>query len=189
MDSGREGTLALVQVLPRFRATVHRVGVPSGATRLKQAESLAAQARWPTLVGGVSSPSPDAHVLCVGPAEWLATGFDPASALSSAPLAAVPFVAVDITDATAQISLSGPAVEDLLASVCALDVHASAFPVGSCARCRLGGVAVVLHRRAVNEIGCYVPRSFERYLLSLLDDASRDVMSTGYIEQVAQASP
>lgn len=116
----------------------------------------------PTQVGTVIVGS--SRVLCIGPSTWLAVG------------GAVParegLICVDGTDATLQIQISGPASDDLLSTVCALDFHPRAFPIDACRRTRLAGLPVVIDRRGEQSFECYAAASYLPYLLVVLRDSA-----------------
>lgn len=135
-------------------------------------EALAIHGRrgWPEKVGATVSISTVCRVLCIGPSEWLAIGGE------SGPPIPEPFAVVELFDAFANIELLGTAVEELLTSLCGLDVCPSAFPPDTCARTRLAGVAVVLDRCGAEEFACYVSRSYLNYLLAALHECARGVM-------------
>lgn len=122
--------------------------------------------RWPEKVGTTTSLSASCRLLCIGPAEWLAIGCEP-------PLADPLSLAVmELTEGFARIDLLGKGDEELLMSVCGLDVSLAAFAPDTCARTRLAGIPAILDRHSAEEFVCYVPRSFFSYLSAALFDAA-----------------
>lgn len=116
----------------------------------------------PTQVGTVIVGPP--RVLCIGPSAWLAVG--------DAVPAREGLICVDSTDGTLQIQISGPASDDLLSTVCALDFHPSAFPIDACRRTRLAGLPVIIDRRGEQSFECYAAASYLPYLLGVLRDSA-----------------
>jgi len=117
---------------------------------------------WPRAVGASTAPAARCSVFCLGPAEWWIVGnLPPVPEIES-------LVLVEITGAVAVARLRGPGAEDVLSCYCGLNLSRSVFPVASCARTRLGAIAVTIHRLSEVEFDCYAARSHMGYLLAAL---------------------
>ena len=113
------------------------------------------------------------RVLRLGPDEWLVLTAPAERAGRASSLQE--FGAV--TDVSAQrttIALTGPRVRDLLARGCAIDLHESVAPVGTCVSTLLAqtGVIIVVETDAILLL---VRSSFASYLARWLEDASTDL--------------
>ncbi|MGW2618770.1 sarcosine oxidase subunit gamma [Streptomyces sp. NPDC001500] len=122
----------------------------------------------------------EAHVLWLGPDEWLVVG--PAGSgrdLEHRIRAGGADGPVSVTDVSAQrttLLVSGPRARDLLAHGCALDLHPYAFGAGRCAQTTLARTQVVLVARADPGAGFWVlvRSSFAGYLTDWLLDAAAE---------------
>jgi sarcosine oxidase subunit gamma len=115
-------------------------------------------------------------VIWLGPDEWLViSGLTAPQALEAELRAAVSAhggAAVDVSAQRLKLVLHGPHVRDILAKGCALDLHPSVFPPGSCAQTTVGRAGVVLLAgEGSNEITLLVRQSFANYLADWLSDA------------------
>lgn len=104
-------------------------------------------------------------------AGWFAEAFAPAGDGAGDRASAA---AADLSDATVTVRLAGPAATDVLAAGCPLDLHARAFPVGTCRRSRLAKVGVLLYRGAEASFDVDVSRSVARYAYDWLVAAARE---------------
>jgi heterotetrameric sarcosine oxidase gamma subunit len=140
---------------------------------------LAAQA-LPTQVGATVSES--AHVLCVGPGDWLIVSEQLASCVRDrveSDLARQGLAIVELTDGLASLEVRGTGVRDLLSKGCGLDFHLRRFPAGRCTRTRFAQVPVVIE--CLDEPLRYqltVARSYCRYLHAWLTDAAAELQSS-----------
>lgn len=115
--------------------------------------------------------------LCLGPDEWLVA----ADEAEAAGLAAgfgevagrVPASAVEVSDREITLVLEGPAVLDLLATGCPLDL--GRMPTGSGTRTVFDTAQVVLTREAEDRFHLTVWRSFAPHVRALLDIAAREL--------------
>lgn len=116
-------------------------------------------------------------VLCLGPDEWLVEAPEEQGAALKARLAGLethlPFSAVEVSDREITLSLAGPAVLDLLATGCPLDL--ARLPVGAGTRTVFDTVQVVLTREAEDRFHLTVWRSFVPHVRALLDLAGREL--------------
>jgi sarcosine oxidase subunit gamma len=85
----------------------------------------------------------------------------------------------DVSDGRVAFALAGPSARDALAKGCPLDLHARAFPPGSCANTLLAKADILLHLREDEPptgpcFDLHVGRSFAHYLWSWLEDAGRE---------------
>ena len=106
----------------------------------------------------------------------LLTAYDQAGALVTAldrALGGDHHMALDVSDARAVISLTGPSVAEVLAKGAPVDLSDAAFPVGTARRTHVGGVAVGFWRKSEHdwEIVCF--RSFARHLFDWLTEAAK----------------
>jgi sarcosine oxidase subunit gamma len=115
--------------------------------------------------------------LCLGPDEWLieAPAADAAAlAATLADLATrLPMSAVEVSDREITYRLEGPAVLDLLATGCPLDL--AKMPTGNGTRTVFDTVQVVLTREAEDRFHLTVWRSFAPHVRALLDLATREL--------------
>lgn len=110
------------------------------------------------------------------PDEWLLIGELEAAAslIEALGQVAAPLSLVDISDRFLAWDLTGPAVEELLAAGCPMDLAATAFPVGRCSRTLFGKATVMLWRTDDNAFRLEVARSFAPYVEALLARAAAD---------------
>ena len=115
--------------------------------------------------------------LCLGPDEWLIEAPEsegPAVLAALADLAArQPLSAVEVSDREITLALEGPAVLDLLATGCPLDL--ARMPVGGGTRTVFDTAQVVLTREADDRFHLTVWRSFAPHVRALLDLAVREL--------------
>jgi heterotetrameric sarcosine oxidase gamma subunit len=123
--------------------------------------------KWPRRVGETSRCGRH-RVLCMGPREWLIVCAEPAQPLMQSASSAV----IDLADGLECVELRGHAVEELLASVCSLNLHVHGFPVDSCARTRVAGIGAILDRVGKQRFDCYVSRSYLTHLQGALKEAA-----------------
>jgi len=139
---------------------------------------------------GIDVPGPlraifngDNGAVWMAPDELLLfTAYDKAPALAdelAALLASGHFMAIDVSDARAVISLSGARVAEVLAKGAPVDLSEAAFPVGTARRSHIGGVAVGFWRKAAEEWEIVCFRSFARHLFDWLVLASREGSEVG----------
>jgi sarcosine oxidase subunit gamma len=132
---------------------------------------------------GLSLPAPvcraalgeSAAGLWLGPDETLLllpTDGRPWPALVGETLAGLAHSLVDVSHRQTALEISGPDAEAMLAVACPLDLHASAFPVGMCARTVFAKCEIVLWRKAPELFHVEVWRSFRAYVLGLLEMAA-----------------
>ena len=113
--------------------------------------------------------------LCLGPDEWLieAPATDGTLTTTLADLAArLSLSAVEVSDREITYRLEGPAVLDLLATGCPLDL--ARMPVGAGTRTVFDIAQVVLTREAEDRFHLTVWRSFAPHVRALLDLAVRE---------------
>jgi sarcosine oxidase subunit gamma len=135
----------------------------------------------PLEVGETASES--AHVLCIGPGDWLiVTSAEPASHLRErlgCDRALPGLGIVDLTDGLAGLELRGAAAREVLSKGCTLDLHLRRFPAGQCARTRFAQVPVVIE--CLDEPPRFeltVARSYFRYLHAWLTDAATEFQAS-----------
>ena len=118
--------------------------------------------------------------LWLGPDEWLLIAPEASGAGFVAPrgaaLESVPHSLVDVSHRQTGFAVTGPHAETLLAAGCALDLDASAFPVGMCTRTMLAKAEVVLWRTGPEAFRVEVWRSFAAYASLFLAEAARGII-------------
>ena len=82
------------------------------------------------------------------------------------------FAITDVSDSLCALSLSGPAVRDILAKGCSLDLHPSKFVAGTCAQSLLSHAAVTLMALSDNTFILICRASFAPYVHDWIVDAS-----------------
>ena len=87
------------------------------------------------------------------------------------------FAITDVSDSLCALSLSGPAVRDVIAKGCSLDLHPSKFAAGTCAQSLLSLAAVTLMALSHDTFIVICRTSFAPYVHDWLVDAS---MEYGY---------
>jgi sarcosine oxidase, subunit gamma len=117
--------------------------------------------------------------LWLGPDEWLLL-IPPGerSALvgtMTTRLADLPHALVEVSARDHGLIVTGDHVEDVLSAGCPLDLDATAFPIGMCARTLLGKAQIVLWRLDAEVFHIEVARSFAPYLRDFLTQAARDM--------------
>ena len=129
---------------------------------------------------GVVVHADGAHVLGLGPDEWLLIGPEGSAestmdTLRSA-LGEEHGAVVDVSANRTILELSGPHARDLLGTGCALDLHPRSFGAGRCAQTLLARAAVILVCRdvAVPTYWLVVRSSFARYVADWLVDAAAE---------------
>lgn len=117
----------------------------------------------------------DSLVCWLGPDEWLVLtppqGEADLIAALRRELASVHAAVTDVTGGHAVITVAGPAVRQVLAKGCTLDLHPKVFAPGRCARSLLAKAGVLLIARD-DGVDVIVARSFADYLWGWLIDAS-----------------
>jgi sarcosine oxidase, subunit gamma len=172
---GASKVTAAVEIIPIAGRTVLRLKswLPEHRTGSKPVV-LAGQA-LPTQVGRALSGT--AHVLSIGPAEWLLILHDdPASMLREliqSDLSVQGLVAVDLSEGLVGLAVQGGAARDVLSKGCGLDFHPRAFPAGRCARTRFAQIPLVVEcLDDLPRFELYAARSYLHYLSEWLTDAA-----------------
>jgi sarcosine oxidase subunit gamma len=126
---------------------------------------------------GTRAVAGERSALCLGPDEWLveapaADGADLTARLVEL-AARLPLSAVEVSDRELTLRLEGPAVLDLLATGCPLDL--AKMPAGAGTRTVFDTVQVVLTREAEDRFHLVVWRSFAPHVRALLDLAAGEL--------------
>lgn len=122
----------------------------------------------------------DTVILWLGPDEWLAMvpegqADDIDRRLRDAIADDPWFSVVDVSHNYAGFELSGPAVRDVLAKGCPLDLHPRSFGRGDCAQTLLAKARVLLRATVRdNHIEIWLRNSFARYAATWLLDAMEE---------------
>jgi sarcosine oxidase subunit gamma len=112
-------------------------------------------------------------VLWLGPDEYLVLAAPGVAGLEPAVREAIAVGAV--TDTSAQrttVELAGPAVRDVLAHGCSIDLHPKAAPPGTCVQTLLARTGVILLVRGEDKYTVLVRQSFAAYFAAWLADAA-----------------
>lgn len=164
---------------PRFAAVTVTELPPATRISLRLADREAAAGALgfdlPSRIGQ-RAVAGDRSALCLGPDEWLVETPAAGAALTATlgDLAArLPLSAVEVSDREITLALEGPAVLDLLATGCPLDL--ARMPTGAGTRTVFDTVQVVLTREAEDRFHLTVWRSFTPHVRGLLDLAAREL--------------
>jgi len=143
---------------------------PTTRVSLRTTEAAATGLDLPTRIGTRGGTA-----LCLGPDEWLieVPEAEGPAILTTLGAIAVPHSAVDVSDREITLRLEGPAVLDLLATGCPLDL--AKMPVGAGTRTVFDTAQVVLTREADDHFHLTVWRSFAPHVRALLGLASREL--------------
>ncbi|GAA3704088.1 sarcosine oxidase subunit gamma [Arthrobacter ginkgonis] len=130
----------------------------------------------PAGYGQITGDPAAAHVLWLGPDEFLAVDVSrrqaPGAAdASAAALAGLPGQAVDLSANRTILELSGASARLVLEKGCHADLHPRSFPVNTAVSTQVGPVPVVLHRTSERGYRLYPRASFADYLVRWLLDA------------------
>ncbi|MBS0638577.1 MAG: sarcosine oxidase subunit alpha family protein [Proteobacteria bacterium] len=123
----------------------------------------------------------DRAALWLGPDEWLVLAPPEASNLDAIAVKGAgdhPVSVVDVSHATTALEITGPRAAWCLNSVCALDLHLSAFPIGACTRTLLGKAGIILWRTGAETFRLEVGRSYLPYVWACLEQARHAVFAT-----------
>ena len=147
---------------------------PTTRIALRLADPAAAGLGLPIEVGARSADG-SRTALCLGPDEWLleAPETERDALLATLASIALPHSAVEVSDREITWRLEGPAVLDLLATGCPLDL--ARLPEGSGTRTVFDTAQVVLVREAADRFHLTVWRSFAPHVRALLDIAAREL--------------
>ena len=115
--------------------------------------------------------SGDADVLWLGPDEWLVVGPPGAAERLTSAVGAEHASIVDVSAQRTTLALTGPAVRDVLAGGCAIDLDPRTFGVGDCVQTEVAHAPVILLRRDPG-FWVLVRASFAAHLADWLVDAS-----------------
>jgi sarcosine oxidase, subunit gamma len=123
-----------------------------------------------------TGPSGPLDVAWLGPEEYLVltapmVRADVETALRHA-VAESPGAVVDVSAQRTTVTLTGPAVRDVLAHGCSIDLHPKAAPPGTCAQTLLARTGIVLLVRNDHEFTLLVRQSFAAYFAAWLVDAT-----------------
>ena len=113
--------------------------------------------------------SPDEVMLLLPHAEVAATLAD-----ISLQFQGVHHLALDVSDARAMFSLSGPGVRDVVAKLAPVDLHPDHFGPGQFRRSRLGQVAAAFWMTGSGDITLICFRSVAGYVFALLEQSAKD---------------
>ena len=122
------------------------------------------------------SKNGDRRILWLGPDEFLvlvkAGEEDSLSAVIGGALAKQHHAVTIVSDALSCIQLNGPAVRDLLAKGCAIDLHPSKFIEGMCAQSLHTSVGVTIFCDGETSLRLICRTSFLDYIIAWLKDAA-----------------
>jgi sarcosine oxidase subunit gamma len=152
---------------------------PTTRISLRLADPDGASLALPTRIGARTAEFART-ALCLGPDEWLLEAPETDAAALTATLADLatrqPHSAVDVSGREITYRLEGPAVLDLLATGCPLDL--AKMPTGNGTRTVFDTVQVVLTREADDCFHLTVWRSFAPHVRALLHIANAE-LATG----------
>ncbi len=107
----------------------------------------------------------DRAALWLGPDEWL---------VLAPQLEDVAGTIIDVSHRQIALIMEGPHAATMLNGACPLDLHPSAFPVGTCTRTVFAKAEIVLWRMAEQRFHIEVARSFAGYVWELLREIAAD---------------
>ena len=116
-------------------------------------------------------PAGDNVLLWLGPDEFLLVAPD-----ETMPALDISAATIDISHRDAALQVSGPRAAWVINAFCALDLHLSAFPVGTCTRTVFGKAEILLWRTGAEEFRIDVARSFAPYVWACLEEARREFL-------------
>lgn len=147
---------------------------PTARIALRIADPGAAGLALPATIGERSTEGARS-ALCLGPDEWLVetSEADGPALLATLAGATAPLSAVEVSDREISYRLEGPAVLDLLAAGCPLDL--ARMPVGRGTRTVYDTAQVVLVREADDRFHLTVWRSFAPHVRAILDLATAEL--------------
>ena len=142
-------------------------------TRKPSLLTLRSSRPWPGLPDRLAVASLDGlpgRALWLGPEEWLVIDDATPSSILSAWQAKVQVEdwLLDVSEAYAVWSLSGPEWRARLSGFVPHDLDADHFPLGHVIRSRLHSVPAIVEARSGDELWLLVPRSYARYVEELL---------------------
>jgi sarcosine oxidase, subunit gamma len=136
----------------------------------------ALEATWPRNVGETACGR--FEVLCIGPTDWLILGKAQAAStlhqLLEEALVDSSFRATDISQALIGVEVDGDHTRALLSKGCGLDLDASRFRPGHCARTRFAGIPVIIRCTRDFTFVCFVASSYKDYFSVWIDDAMQE---------------
>ncbi len=171
--AGAEVGLVLAEGGPRAQLALRGDAAEPAFSGAVEAALGVAPPSEPNTVAGAD----DAHILWLGPDEWLAVftaGREAAvgAALEEA-LCGVHALVSDVSHSRGVISLLGARAREVLAKGCSLDLHPSVFGPGRCAQSTFARCHVLVHQRdETPAFDLYVHRSFMEYAWAWLVDAA-----------------
>jgi heterotetrameric sarcosine oxidase gamma subunit len=116
-------------------------------------------------------PVEQSFLLWLGPDEFLLIAPDEAMPILNSPASMI-----DVSHRDAALSVSGPRAAWVINTFCALDLHASAFPIGMCTRTVFGKAEILLWRTGAEDFRIDVARSFAPYVWACLEQARREFL-------------
>ncbi|MEM9845873.1 MAG: sarcosine oxidase subunit gamma family protein [Pseudomonadota bacterium] len=123
---------------------------------------------------GVAWMSPDELMVCVAYKDVSKT----VSALEEA-LAGQHHLAIDVSDARAMFTLTGPAVREVVAKLCPVDMDPGQFGPGKIRRTRMAQIPAAIWMSKEGEIRVICFRSVAQYAFDLLKDAASSGSEVG----------
>ena len=94
--------------------------------------------------------------------------------LGAAPAAGAFAVEIEVSGGWTRLVIAGPAATRLLAKGCALDLHPSRFPPGSCAAAGFARLRTIIWRPEQDQFHMLVGRSYARALWDWLAEAAAE---------------
>ena len=164
---GGSATVRLTMAAAAARASLR--AAPDGLSALSEALGVALPERPKT-----SSRANGIAALWLGPDEWLLIGPDGTDFVGLAAASGVLHAAVDVSHRNIGIDVSGPGAAAAINSACPLDLTASVFPVGACARTVFGKMEIVLYRTGEQSYRVECWRSFADYCFGMLAEGAAD---------------
>jgi sarcosine oxidase subunit gamma len=151
-----------------------RVSDPVAVARMGEALGVAFPAEECAFTRGSGSFG-EVEVLWLGPDEFLVVAepdlHGPIEDALRAALGSARGAVVDTSAQRTTVALAGPHARDVLAHGCAIDLHPSVAPAGTCVQTLLARAGIILQVREACAFTVLVRSAFAEYLAAWLSDA------------------
>lgn len=162
----RTHPLAALAAASPWSAEVRMVVLPAGARWIIRGDTLDVDLAKPDICR--ATVESDRALLWLGPDEFLLLTPE---GMTGGPMA------TDVSHRDTAMEVVGPRAALVINAFCALDLHASAFPVGMCTRTIFAKAQIVLWRTDAETFRIEVARSFAPYVWGCLEEARREFLA------------
>jgi heterotetrameric sarcosine oxidase gamma subunit len=147
-------------------AEVRLAALPTGARWIIRGDTMDVGLAKPEVCR--ATVNGDHALLWLGPDEYLLLAPE---GVNGGPMA------TDVSHRDTAIEVFGPRAALVINAFCALDLHASAFPVGMCTRTIFAKAQIILWRTDAETFRIEVARSFASYVWGCLEEARREFLA------------